>query len=226
MEASYDQPRWHIKKQRHYFVNKGLSSENYDFSTSHVWMWELDHKENWAPKNWCLWIVVLEKTLESPLNSKAIQPIHPKGNQSWIFIGRTNAEAEAPVLWLPDRKNWLIWKDPDAGNNWRQEEKGKTEDEMVGWHQWLPGPEFDSTPEVGDGQGGLECCSPWGHRVGHNQVTEQNWVLSCMFSALPPTFFLYVASLWSDFLIISICFILWRKVYDLFKEVICQFDRV
>ena len=143
MEASYDQPRWHIKKQRHYFVNKGLSSENYDFSTSHVWMWELDHKENWAPKNWCLWIVVLEKTLESPLNSKAIQPIHPKGNQSWIFIGRTNAEAEAPVLWLPDRKNWLIWKDPDAGNNWRQEEKGKTEDEMVGWHQWLPGPEFE-----------------------------------------------------------------------------------
>ena len=110
---------------------------------NHVWMWELDYKESWAPKNWCFWTVVLEKTLESPLDCKEIQPVHPKGNQSWIFIGRTDAEAEAPILWPPDAKSWLIWKDPDAGKDWRQEEKGMTEDKMVGWHYWLDGHEFE-----------------------------------------------------------------------------------
>ena len=107
------------------------------------WMWDLDHKEGWAPKNWCFWTVVLEKTLESPLDSKEIQPVHPKGNQSWIFIGRTDAEAEAPMLWPPDGKNWVTGKDPDAGKDWRQEEKGTTEDEMVEWNHWLNGHEFE-----------------------------------------------------------------------------------
>ena len=112
------------------------------FSISHVCMWELDYKESWVPKNWCFWTVVLEKTLESPLDSKEILPVHPKGNHSWIFFGRTDAEAETPILWPPDVKNWLIWKDPDAGNDWRWE-KGMTEDEMVGWHHQLNGHEFE-----------------------------------------------------------------------------------
>ena len=113
------------------------------FSSSQVWMWELDYKESWAPKNWCFWTVVLEKTLGSPLDCKEIQPVHPKENQSWIFIGRTDAEAEMPILWPPDAKNWLIWKDPDAGKDWRREKKGMTEDEMVGWHHWFNGHEFE-----------------------------------------------------------------------------------
>ena len=121
-----------------------------------------NYKESRAPKNWCFWTVVLEKTLESPLDCKKIQPVHPKGNQSWIFIGRTDAEAGAPVLWPPDEKNWLISKDPDAGQDWRQEEKGTTEDEMVGWHHWLDGYEFEKSPRVCDGQGSLACCSPCG----------------------------------------------------------------
>ena len=116
-----------LKKQRHYFTNKGPSSQSYGFSSDHVWMWELDYKEIWALKNWCFRIVVLGKTLESPLDSKEIQPAHPKGNQSWIFIGRTDAEAKALILRPPDVKNWLIWKDPDAGKDWRWEEKGMTE---------------------------------------------------------------------------------------------------
>ena len=128
---SYDKPRQHAKKQRHYFADKGPPSQSYDFSSSPVWMWELDHKESWMPKNWCFWTVVLEKTLESPLDYKEIQPVHPKGNQSWIFIGRTDAEAATLILWPPDAKNWLIWKDPDDGKDWRREEKGMTEDEMV-----------------------------------------------------------------------------------------------
>ena len=113
------------------------SSQSYGFSCSHVWMWELDHKESWAPKKWCFWTVVLEKTLESPLDCKEIQPVHPKGDQSWVFIGRTDAKAEAPQLWPFDVKNWLTGKDPDAGKGWRQEEKGITEDKLVGWHHWL-----------------------------------------------------------------------------------------
>ena len=112
-------------------------------SSSHVWMWVLDYKESWVPKNWCFWTVVLEKTLESPLDCQEIQPVHPKGNQSWIFIGRTDTEAEAPILWPPDAKNWLVWKNPDAGKGWRQEKKGMTEDEMVGWHHRLDGHEFE-----------------------------------------------------------------------------------
>ena len=123
---------------------------------------ELDYKESWVQKNWCFWTVLLEKTLESPLDSREIQPVHPKGDQSWVFIGKTDAESETPILWPPDVKNWLIWKDPDAGKDWRWEEKGKTEDEMVAWHHWLNGHEFEEAPGVSDGQGSLACCSPWG----------------------------------------------------------------
>ena len=129
-KKSYDKPRQHIKKQRHYFANKGRSSQSYGFSSSHIWMWELDYKESWAWKNWCFWTVGLEKTLESPLDYK-IKPVHPKGNQSWIFTGRTDAEAETPILWPPDVKNWLTGKDPDAEKDWRWEEKGMAEDEML-----------------------------------------------------------------------------------------------
>jgi len=153
-----------IKKQRHYFADKSPSSQSYHFSSSHVWMWELDHEKGWALKNWCFWTVILEKTLASPLDCKEIQPVHPKGNQSWIFIGRTDAEAETPILWPPDAKNWLIRKDPDAGKDWRREEKGMTEDEMVGWHHPLNGHKFEQTPGDGDGQGSLACRSPWGHK--------------------------------------------------------------
>ena len=222
-KENYDQPRQHIKKQRHYFANKGLSRQGYGFSSSHVWIWELDCEESWALKNWCFWTVVLEKTLESPLDCKEIQPAHPRGDQSWVFIGRTDVEAETPILWPPDAKetkeernrerkkvkslshvwlfatlwtvayqsppsmgfsrqeywsglpfpspgdlpnsgieprspalqadtlpselpgkpkSWLTWKDPDAGKGWSQEEKGTTEDEMIGWHYWLDGQEF------------------------------------------------------------------------------------
>ena len=125
-------------------------------------MWELDCEESWAPKNWCFWTVVLEKTLESPLECKEIKPVYPKGDQSWVFIGGTDVEAETPILWPPDVKSWLIWKDPDAGKDWGQEEKGTTEDEMVGWHHWLDGHGFGWTPGVGDGQGGLACWGSWG----------------------------------------------------------------
>ena len=142
-KQSYDHYRQHIKKQRHYFANKGLSSQSYGFFSSHVWMWELHHKEDWVLKDWCFWTVVLEKTLESPLDCKEIQPVHPEGNQSWIFTGRTDAEAETPILWPPDVKSWLIGKDPDAGQDWRWEEKGTTEDEMVGRHHRLNGHEFE-----------------------------------------------------------------------------------
>ena len=140
-KKSYDQPRKHIKNQRHYLANKCLSSQSYGFSSSHVWMWELDYQESWAPKNWCFWTVVLEKTLENPLDCKEIKPGNPKGNQSWIFIGRT--DAKAPILWLPDVKSQLIRKDPDAGKDWGQDKKGITEDEMVGWHHRLNGHKFE-----------------------------------------------------------------------------------
>ena len=173
-KESYDQPRQHIEKQRHYFVNKGLSSQGYGFSSSHVQMWELDYEESWAPKNWCFWTVVLEKTPESPLDCKEIQTVCPKGNQSWIFIGRIDAEAETLILWPPDVKTWLIWKDPDAGKDWRQEEKGMTEDEMVGWHHRLNRHGFGWTLGADDGQGGLACCGSWG--LKELDTTEQlNW---------------------------------------------------
>ena len=178
-KKSYDQPRLLIKKQRHCSANKGQSSQNYGFSSSHIWMWELDHKESWVPKNWCFWMVVLEKTPESPLNCKEIQPVHPKVNQSWIFIGRIDVEAETPVLWPPHAKSWLIGKDSDAGRDWGQEEKGMTEDEMAGWHHWLNGRESEWTLGVGDGQGGLVCCDSWGPKESDTTEwlnwTELNW---------------------------------------------------
>ena len=135
--------------------------KGYGFSSSHVWMWELDCEESWVSKNWCFWTVVLEKTLESPLDCKEIQPVHPKGDQSWVLIWRTDVEAETPILWPPDAKSWLIWKDPDAGKDWGQEKKGTAEDEMVGWHHRLNGHGFGWTPGVCNGQGGLACCGPW-----------------------------------------------------------------
>ena len=138
-------------------------------------MWELDYEESWALKNWCIWTVVLE----SPLDFKEIQPVHPKGDQSWVFIGRTAVEAETPILWLPDAKSWLIRKDPDAGKGWGLEEKGTTDDEMVGWYHWLNGHEFGWTLGVGDGQGGLACCGSWGHKESDMTEwlnwTELNW---------------------------------------------------
>ena len=170
---SNDQLRQRIKKQRHYFADKGPSNQSCGFSSSHVWMWELDYKESWALKNWCFWTVVSEKTLESPLDCKEIQPVHPKGNKSWIIIG-TDAEAETPILWPPHTKSWLIGKDPDAGKDWGQEEKGTTEDEMVRCHHQLDGHEFEQAPGVEDGQGSLACCSPWG--LKESDTTEQlNW---------------------------------------------------
>ena len=132
-KKSYNKPRQHIKKQRHYFTNKTPSCQSNGFSSSHVWMWELDYKESWVSKNWCFWTVLLEKTLESPLDYKEIQSVHPMGHQSWVFIGRTDVKAETPILWPPHAKSWLIWKDPDAGKDWGQEEK---------WRQrmkWLDG---------------------------------------------------------------------------------------
>ena len=138
-------------------------------------MWELYYKESCVQKNWCFWTVVLEKTLESPLDCKEIQPVYPKGDQSWVFIGSTDVEAETPILWPPDVKSWLIWKDPDVGKDWGQEEKGTTEDEMVGWHHWLNGHGFGWILGVGDGQGGLVCCASWGRK--ESDTTEQlNWL--------------------------------------------------
>ena len=160
-KESYDPPRQYIKKQRHYFSNKGPSSQSYGFSSNHVWMWELNHKESWALKKWCFWTVVLKKILESPLDCKEIQPVSPKGNQFWMFIERTDTEAETPMLWPPDAKKWLIGKDLDAGKDWGQEEKGTKEDKVAGWHHWLDGHEFEQALGVGDGQGSLACCSPW-----------------------------------------------------------------
>ena len=176
----YDQPRQHIKNQRHYFANKGSSSQSYGFSGSHVWMWELDHKEIWVLKNWCFWTVVLEKTLESPLACKEIKPVHPKGNQSWILTRRTDADAEAPILWPPEVKNWLIGKDPGAGKDWRQE-KGITEDEMVGWHHRLDRHEFEQALGVGDGQGSLACYSLWGRK-------EKSWTQLSYWTYWQPQF--------------------------------------
>jgi len=157
-------------KQRHYFANKGSSSQGYGFSCGHVWMWELDCEEGWVLKSWCFWTVVLEKTLESPLDCKEIQPVHSE-DQPWDFFGRNDAKAETPVLWPPDAKSWLTGKDSDAGRDWGQEEKGTTEDETAGWHHWLDGRESRWTPRVGDGQGGLACCDSWGRK--ESDTTEQ-----------------------------------------------------
>ena len=173
-----DQPRHHVKKQRHYFANKDPSSQSYGFSSGHVWMWELDCEESWVPKNWCFWTVVLEKTLESPLDCKEIQPVHSKRDQSWVFFGRNDAKAETLILWPPRMKSWLIRKDSDAGRDWEQEEKGTTDDEMAGWHHRLDGCEFEWTPGVSDGHWGLVCYVS--HAVTKSQTllsdwTELNW---------------------------------------------------
>ena len=172
-KKSYGQTGQHIKKQRHNFSSKGSSSQGFGVSSSHVCMWELDYKESWMPKNWCFWTVVL-KALESPLNSKEIQPVHPKENQSWVFIGMTDAEAEAPILWPLELKNWLIWKDPDAGKDWRQEEKGMTED------GWMASPTqwtwvwVNSVSWWWTGRPGV--LQPMGsQRVRHNWASEINW---------------------------------------------------
>ena len=137
-----------MQKQTHYSANKDPSSQGYGFSSGHVWMWELDCEESWAPKNWCFWSVVLEKTFESPLDCKEIQPVHSEGDQPWDFFGRNDAKAETLVLWPPHGKSWLIGKDSDAGRDWGQEEKGTTEDEVAGWHHWLNGRESEWTPEL------------------------------------------------------------------------------
>ena len=168
-------------KQRHHFASKDPYSQGYGLSKSHVWVKELDHKEGWVLKNWCFQTVVLEKTLESPLDNK-IKPVNPKGNQAWIFIGRTDAEAEAPMLWPPDGKSWLIGKDPDAGKYWRLEEQGATEDETVGWHHQLNEHEFEQAPGDGEGQGSLACYSPWGCK--ELDTTEQlNWLIDWCWSS-------------------------------------------
>ena len=165
-----------LKKQRHYSVNKYLFSQSYGFSSSHVWIRGLNYKERWVPKNCCFWTVVLEKTLESPLDCKEIQPGHSKGDQPWVFFGRTDAKAETPVLWPPHAKSWLIGKDSDAGRDWGQEEKGTTEDEIVGWHHRLDGREFEwnSVRWWWTGRPGVL----WfmgSQRVGHDWATELNW---------------------------------------------------
>ena len=167
-----------IVKSRDYFANKGLYSQCYGFSSSHLWMWDLDHKEGWVPKNWCFWTVVLVKTLESTLDCKEIQTVHPKGNQTWISIGRSNAKAETPILWPSDVKSWLIRKDLDAEKDWRLE-KGMTEDEMSGWHHWLDGYESEWTPGVADVLGGLACCNSRGRQDSERtevlNLTELIW---------------------------------------------------
>ena len=157
-----------MKKQRHYFANKGPYNHSYDFSCSHVWMWELDHKEGWVPKDWCFWTVVLEKTLESTLDYKEIKPVNFEGNQSWIFIGRIDAEAEASILWPPYVKNQLIRKDTDAGKDWRRRRGWQRM--IVGWHHWLNGHEFEQALGDGDGQRSLARCSSLGHK--ESDMTE------------------------------------------------------
>ena len=149
-KKSYDKPIQHIKKQRHHFAGKGPSSQSYGFFNSHVWMWELGHKEGWAPKNWCFWTVVLEKTVESPLDCR-VKPVNSNGNQPWTFIGMTDTEAEAAILYYLIVKSWLLGIDPDAGKDWRWEEKGMTEDKIVGWHHWLNGHESEQAPRDGEG---------------------------------------------------------------------------
>ena len=174
-----------------------------DFSRSHVWMWELDYKESWALKNRCFWTVLLEKTLESPLDWKEVQPVHPKENKSWISIGRTDAEAETPILWPLDVKNWLIEKDPDAGKDWRQEGKRMPEDETVGWHHQFDGHGFKQVPEVDDGQKSLVCCSPWGRKDSY--VTE--WLN------------------WTEYLGLKYAVFLFRLEYAVFFFKICFLNR-
>ena len=171
LKTNFDKLRQHIKKQRPHFADKSSYSQSYGFSSSDVWMWELDCKEGWGLKNWCFSTVVLWKPLESPFDCKEIKQIHPKGNQLWIFIGRTDGEAEAVILRPPDGNSWLTGKDFDAGKDWGQEKKVVTDGEMVGWHHWLNGHEFEQTLGDSEGQGSLMCCSPWGCKELY--MTEQ-----------------------------------------------------
>ena len=174
-KQSYAQPRENIEKQKHYFPNKGPYNQSYGSSSSRPWMWELDYKESWVLKNWCFWTVVLEKTPERPLDCKEIQPVHPQGNQSWILIGRTDTEAETPILWPSDAKNWLIWKDPEARKDWRKEEKGTTENEMVGWYHWLwTWAWVNSSNWRWTGKPGM-LQSTGSQSVRHSWLTELNW---------------------------------------------------
>jgi len=174
-QESCDKPRQHIKKQRHDFALKGLYSQSYSFSSSHVQMWKSDLKEDWAPKTWCFQTVVLEKTLESPLDCKEIKPVKPKGNQPWIFIGRTDAEAQYFGHLMRRAKSQLTGKDSDSRKYWRQKEKGAAEDEIAGWRHWLNRHEFKQTLGDSEGQRSLACCSAWGCRVRHDLATEQQW---------------------------------------------------
>ena len=176
------------------FADKGLSNQSYGFSSSPGWMWELDHKDNWTPKNWCFWTLVLEKTLESPFDSEEIKPDDPKGNQSWIFIGRTDAEAEAPILWPPDAKSWLIRKDPDAGKDWRQEEKELIECKMVGWHHWLNGCEFEQAPGMAKDR---EAWSAAVHGVAKSWTQLSDWTTSIFTNLCNP----HHNQFWNIFLI-------------------------
>ena len=179
LEENYDQPRQHIEKQRHYLAYRGPYSQSYGFSSSQVQMWELANKKGWAPKNWCLWTAVLEKTLKSPLECKEIKPVNLKGNQSWILTGKTDAEAEAPILWPPDVKSQLTGKDPDAGKDWRQEEKGMTEDKTVGWHHWLNGHEFEQTLGDSEGHESLVWCVAV-NRVAKGRAWLSDWTTTIL----------------------------------------------
>ena len=177
-------------------------SQSYGFSSSHTWMWELDHKESWVLKNWCFWSVVLEKTLESPLDCKEIKPVNPKGNQSWIVIGKTDDGAEASVFWPPDAKSWLIGKDPDAGKDWRQEEKGRAEDKMVGCYHQLNGHEFEQAPGDSEEEGRLACCCPWGCKeLGMTELLNNN-IATGHWKSLSPNFnyHQYINNLWKLYL--------------------------
>ena len=173
-KKSYDKPRQLIKKQNHHLTDKGPHSQSYGFSSSHVWMWELDHKEVWAPKNWCFWTVVLEKTLESPLDFKGFKLVNPKVNQPWIFIGRTDAEADIPIFWPPDVKTWYLKKKKKKNLMLRKIEGKRIrgwQAEMLGWHYWLNGQEFEQTPGGGEGKGSLACYGPSGDK--QLDMTEQ-----------------------------------------------------
>jgi len=170
-------PFW-LKAETSHFADKDPYSQTYGFSSSHVWMYKLDHKEGWPPKNWCSWTVVLEKTLESPLDCKEIKPVNPEENQPWIFIGRIDAEAKASILWPPDAKNWLIGKDSDAGKDWGQEEKGTAEDEMVGWQHWLNRPQFEQSLGDREGQGSLVEI----HGVAKSQTWMSGWTTTLWLS--------------------------------------------
>ena len=174
LERKLDKPGQQIKKQKHHFTDKGPYGQNYCFSSSHVPMWELDHVEVWVPKNWCFWTVVLENSFESPLDSK-IKPVNPRGNQPWIFIGRTDDEADALILWPPDTRSWFTRKYPDAGKDWGQPEKGVTEDEMVGWHHQLNGHESEQTLGGSRGQRSLVCCS---YGIAKSRAHLSDWSIT------------------------------------------------